>query len=109
MDGSTCIPYTDRGGQTVRYYGRYSNATRGKLKKEDTRPEYHIIEDETPGTLNRSCARLIQKIYEVDPLACPKCGGTMRIIAFIEDYKIVGKILDYLGIYEFGKKDRLQG
>ncbi|MBC8387688.1 MAG: hypothetical protein H8E13_06515 [Actinobacteria bacterium] len=28
----------------------------------------------------------------------------MRIIAFIEDYKIVKKILDYLGIYEFGKK-----
>jgi len=28
----------------------------------------------------------------------------MRIIAFIEDYKIVKKILDYLSIYEFGKK-----
>jgi hypothetical protein len=29
----------------------------------------------------------------------------MRIIAFIEDYKVIRKILDYLGIYEF-KKDR---
>jgi len=29
----------------------------------------------------------------------------MRIIAFIEDYRIVRKILDYLGIYEF-KRDR---
>ena len=29
----------------------------------------------------------------------------MRIIAFIEDYKVVRKILDYLGIYEF-KRDR---
>ncbi len=28
----------------------------------------------------------------------------MRIIAFIEDYKIVKKILDYLGIYEFERK-----
>jgi len=28
----------------------------------------------------------------------------MRIIAFIEDYRIVKKILDYLGIYEVGKK-----
>jgi len=35
---------------------------------------------------------------------CPKCGGDMRIIAFIEDYKIVGKILDYLGIHEFERK-----
>ena len=29
----------------------------------------------------------------------------MRIIAFIEDYKVVKKILDCLGIYEF-KRDR---
>ncbi len=28
----------------------------------------------------------------------------MRIIAFIQDYKVVKKILDYLGIYEFCKK-----
>ena len=28
----------------------------------------------------------------------------MRIIAFIEDYKIVKKILDHLGIYEFERK-----
>ena len=28
-----------------------------------------------------------------------------RIIAFIEDYKIIKKILDYLGIYEF-RRDR---
>jgi len=48
--------------------------------------------------------RLLRKIYEVDSLICPRCGGDMRIIAFIEDYKVVGKILDYLGIYEFGKK-----
>jgi hypothetical protein len=54
--------------------------------------------------LNRSWARLIQKIYEVDPLICPKCGGEMRIIAFIEDYRVIKKILDYLKIYEFGKK-----
>jgi len=27
----------------------------------------------------------------------------MRIIAFIEDYKVIRKILDYLVIYEFKK------
>jgi len=40
----------------------------------------------------------------VDPLICPRCGGEMRIIAFIEDYKVVKKILDYLGIYEAQRK-----
>ncbi len=94
----------DRGGQTLRYYGHYSNVTRGRLKKEKVEPEFHIIEDESPGRLNRSWARLIQKIYEVDPLLCPRCGKKMKIIAFIEDYKIVKKILDYLRIYEFERK-----
>ncbi|NLV68200.1 MAG: hypothetical protein GXY14_11080 [Spirochaetes bacterium] len=30
-------------------------------------------------------AALIKAVYEVDPLKCPKCGGTMKIISFIED------------------------
>jgi hypothetical protein len=30
-------------------------------------------------------ARLIKKVYGVDPLICPKCGSIMRIIAFILD------------------------
>jgi hypothetical protein len=93
----------DRGAQTIRYLGQYSNAARGRLKKEDSQPEYHIIEDGSGG-LNKSWARLIQKIYEVDPLLCPVCKGKMKIIAFIEDYKVVKKILDYLNIYEFEKK-----
>ena len=28
----------------------------------------------------------------------------MKIIAFIEDYKVIKKILDYLKIYEFKRK-----
>jgi len=94
----------DRGAQTVHYYGYYSSATRGRLKKEDSQPEYHIIEDDSCVGLNRSWARLIQKIYEVNPLTCPHCGKEMKIIAFIEDYKVVKKILDHLGIYEFEAK-----
>ena len=94
----------DRGGQTLPYYGHYSNVTRGRLKKEEGEPEYHITEDDSPVGLNKSWARLIQKIYEVDPLLCPKCGGRMRIIALLEDYKVVKKILDWLGIYEAQRK-----
>ena len=104
MDGTLVCHILDRGGQTVRYYGRYSNVTKGRLKKEEDWPEFHIIEDECPGRLNRSWARLIQKIYEIDPFICNWCGEKMKIIAFIEDYKIVKKILDYVGIYEFERK-----
>jgi hypothetical protein len=37
-------------------------------------------------------ARLIQKIYQVDPLLCPKCLGAMRVIAFIEEQALIKKI-----------------
>ena len=30
-------------------------------------------------------ARLIHKVYEVDPLECPRCKGPMRVIALIDD------------------------
>ena len=36
----------------------------------------------------KNWARLIQKIYEVDPLTCPKCQGPMRVISFIEDQDV---------------------
>ena len=38
--------------------------------------------------------RLIQKVYEVDPLECPNCGATMRIIALIDDARFVRGFLD---------------
>ncbi len=44
-------------------------------------------------------ARLIQKIYEVDPLLCPKCSGEMLIIAFIEELAVIEKILKHLGLW----------
>jgi len=38
----------------------------------------------------KNCVRLIQKIYETDPLTCPKYQGRMRIIAFIENEDLRG-------------------
>jgi len=37
-----------------------------------------------------------------------KCGVNMRIIAFIEDHKVVKKILGFLGIYKFKGTGHLQ-
>jgi len=42
-------------------------------------------------------AVLIARIYEVLPLLCPKCGGQMRLIAFITDGVQIKKILDHIG------------
>ena len=42
-------------------------------------------------------ALLIARIYEVFPLICPKCGGTMKIIAFIDEGETIREILAHLG------------
>ena len=50
-------------------------------------------------------ARLIQKIYEVDPLVCPKCHGKMKIIRFIEEFDIIEKILGHLDLWDIHNHD----
>ena len=32
-----------------------------------------------------SWAKLVRKVFEVDPLRCPRCGGSMAVIAWITD------------------------
>ena len=44
-------------------------------------------------------ARLIRKVYEADPLECPKCKGPMRVIALIEDAGVIRRILEHLGCW----------
>jgi len=47
-------------------------------------------------------AALIKQVYEVDPLVCPKCGGQMKIISFIERHQceVIEKILRHCGWWE---------
>jgi hypothetical protein len=84
-----CSHVPNRGEQMVRYYGWYSNVLRGKRQKNPADIIPCIIESHrTPAACRKSWARLIQKIYKVDPLVCPNCRGPMRIISFIEDEEI---------------------
>ena len=48
----------------------------------------------------RNWARLLKKVYEVDPLTCLRCGYQMEIIAFIEEGGVIRKILEHLGLWE---------
>jgi uncharacterized protein (UPF0212 family) len=36
---------------------------------------------------------LLRRIYEVDPLACPRCAAPMRIVAVITDPALITLIL----------------
>ena len=37
--------------------------------------------------------------YHVNPLLCPKCSGSMRIISLIDDSDVIKKILKHLGLW----------
>jgi hypothetical protein len=100
----THIP--NKGEQMVRYYGFYSNKSRGLRKKAGTDDQVPALIDSdiSRKAFRKNWARLIQKIYNVDPLLCPKCLGSMRIIAFIEDQQIVKKILQHLDLWHVKRK-----
>jgi hypothetical protein len=89
-----CKHIPDRYEHLVRYCGWYSNRSRGA----------RAVKVAAPGTISSGItegfseyvqrakaawARLIHKVYESDPLECPKCKGPMRVIALIEDPIVV--------------------
>ncbi len=45
-----------------------------------------------------SWARLLKRVFDIDIEHCPHCGGTLKIIAAIEDPHVIAKILTHLGL-----------
>jgi hypothetical protein len=45
-----------------------------------------------------SWARLIAKVYQVDPLVCTRCGQRMSILAFVSDQHSISRMLEHLGL-----------
>jgi hypothetical protein len=100
----------DKGQVTIRYYGLYANAHRGKVRKAGVSPlvlrmaeqEEKCIPSKGWAALIRKphrglrSAAMIRKVYEIDPMICPKCGGLMKVVAFITDYRAVDRIIDHL-------------
>ena len=88
--------------QMVRYWGFYANAARGKRRKaaadEDTPREPSRQDDEITRRTRLSWAKLIRRVYEVDPLLCPFCGAEMKILAFIVDFATARAIRRSLGL-----------
>ena len=95
----------DRGTQHVHYYGAYSNAHRGiALRREvfiEVPPENEPSDPRRPDSprlaaRRKSWARLIRRVYEVDPFLC-RCGKRMRVVGFITQPPVILKILHHIG------------
>ena len=95
----------------VHYYGAYSNVVRGKLKAHGQARQGELL---APGpgasspppppsfspslaALRRGWAQLLRRVYETDPLVCPRCQGVMRVVSFITEGRVIRRILDHLG------------
>ena len=109
----------DPGTRLIRRYGLYSSRSRGTWSRkphltrrapEGWQKDHHeqpALGLGTPSqdTLDQSVsakesrcawARLLKKVYEVDPLRCPRCGSQMRVLAVITDPQQVHTILRHL-------------
>jgi len=99
--------------QMIRYYGWYSNKSRGmRLKQGIVRPGDEPLENDTEveiidvseykpkRTPSKTWRECIRKIWEADPLVCPKCGGEMKIISFITEASVIQQILEHLNLWE---------
>ena len=97
----------NKGQHLIRYFGWYSNKKRGVRKKKKAAAEgkQDIRPEDGNGFLKKrrmSWAALIKKVYEVDPLRCPACGGAMQIISFIDKCQpeVVERILRHCGLWK---------
>jgi hypothetical protein len=45
---------------------------------------------------------LIKKVWEADPLRCPKCSREMRIVSLIDEEDVIERILRHLGLWQEG-------
>jgi hypothetical protein len=113
-----------KGSHLIRYYGWYSNKARG-LRRTAAEAAVQAAAEALTSNLpspsgrgrapcthgrgegitcraSQTWAMLIKRVYEIDPLECPKCRGQMKVIAFIEppQGEVIEKILRHCGLWD---------
>lgn len=91
-----------KGVPSVRYYGLYSNKSRG-LRQRQAKTETSVMPAALPARRPRRRARwreLIRQVWGADPLRCPLCPGFLRPIEWIETPAAIRAFLEPLGLYE---------
>ncbi len=77
--------------------GQAQAAARVELSSPGEVPEAEAaLEGADRAALRRRWAEMIRRVYEVDPLVCPRCGAEMRVVGFITQPALIKRILDHL-------------
>ena len=101
----------------MRYYGAYSHRRRAAVRERNgvagalasagspdatSSPEPSAVAPEPVTPAERGSAearrrsawaRLLKRVFEVDPLRCLRCGGEMKVIAWITERAVIDRIL----------------
>ena len=67
---------------------------RGEQPPEEVGSQGHEEEPPKKRRCSPSWARLIAKVFHADPLVCKRCGGPLKVVAYITDTVAIHRILD---------------
>ncbi|WKZ56266.1 MAG: hypothetical protein QY326_05870 [Bdellovibrionota bacterium] len=81
----------------IRYYGWSSCRGRGEWAKRIPQPTKETVQEHriTPSVSWASC---MKRAFEINPFQCPRCKGTMCMVAFLTNEKEILNIADALRI-----------
>ena len=65
---------------------------RGKIVPRSTRRRVDSVKPKAP----MSWMQRLKRVFAIDTETCPDCGGTLRVIACIEDALLIAKILGHV-------------
>ena len=109
----------NRWESTTRYFGWYSSRARGKRNKLKVSSTISTGEPLQKRKASKRCLRavalakewaaLIKRIFEVDPLVCPKCEGPMRIREFLTEQLEIKAALQFMQLSGFDNPERVRG
>ena len=103
------------GTHVIRYHGVFANRSRwrallpapprresaGSMRALPASSPSPDAESERPERTTRqrlSWAELLARVFLIDVLRCPHCGGRRRILSFITEPRTVRRILSHLGL-----------
>jgi hypothetical protein len=88
----------DPGRHRTHFYAHYANRVRGERPDEEAGRHADEAEPTTRRRCPPSWARLIAKVFQVDPLVCRRCGGLLKAVAYITDSLAIRQILEHLDL-----------
>ena len=90
-------PHSRWRSRAVTYEG--PGVSLGEPAPFSTAPGGPALRVDAPGNPRHwAWANLMRRAFDFDVLACPHCGGRMRLIATIEDPQVICRILAHLGL-----------